>query len=216
MEFVVPHLSTASSSVIVKPLKKSLVLGAETSAISEEYFTLLRGTKLTDQAGGRKVIDYPLLGPKASIAKGIVTVQIQLGSVQLEVEILNRRIFENIGDLIGFMSLRELEAKGINLALLDSRKLKLLAGEENISEVRILKNQPQVPAYQVTVQQKYGNAVDVLSHRSNCLYKDMIMKPLTCGCCTGRYPSIWCPVFEKEAEQRSYTTLLLKLRIVKR
>jgi hypothetical protein len=38
-------------------------------------------------------------------------------------------------------------------------------------------------------------------------YKDMIMKSLACGYCTGRYPSIWCPVFEKEAEQRSYFTL---------
>jgi hypothetical protein len=82
-----------------------------------------------------------------------------------------------------------------------------LAGEENISEVRLLNNQRQVPVYQVTVQQKYGNAIGVLSHRSNCLYKDMIMKPLACGYGAERYPSIWCPVFEKEAEQRSYSTL---------
>jgi hypothetical protein len=106
MEFVVPHLSTASSSAFVISLKKWVVLGAETSAISEEYFTLLQGTKLTDHAGGRKVIDCPVLGPKASLDKGIVTVPIPFGSVQLEVEILKTRIFENAGDLIGFMSLK--------------------------------------------------------------------------------------------------------------
>jgi hypothetical protein len=83
MEFVVPHLSTGSSSVIMKPLKKCLVLGAETSAISEEYSTLFQRTKLTDLAGGRKVIDYPVLGPQASFAKGTVTVPIQFRSVQL-------------------------------------------------------------------------------------------------------------------------------------
>jgi hypothetical protein len=33
------------------------------------------------------------------------------------------------------------------------------------------------------------------------------MKPLACGYRTGRYPSIWRPVFEKEADQGSYTTL---------
>jgi hypothetical protein len=33
------------------------------------------------------------------------------------------------------------------------------------------------------------------------------MKPLACGYCTGRYTSIRCLVFEKEAEQLSYTTL---------
>jgi hypothetical protein len=66
------------------------------------------------------MIDYPVPGPKASFAKCIVTVPNQFGSVQMEMEILNRRIFENAGDLIGFMSLRELEAKGINLAFCDS------------------------------------------------------------------------------------------------
>jgi hypothetical protein len=95
-------------------------------------FYALQGTKLTDHAGGRKAIDNPVLGPKASFAKGIVTVPIQFGSVQLEVEILNRRIFENAVDLIRFMSIRELEAKCINLAFFDSGKQKLLAGEENI------------------------------------------------------------------------------------
>jgi hypothetical protein len=64
-----------------------------------------------------------------------------------------------------------------------------------------------VAVYQVIVQQKNGNAIDVLSHRSNCLYKDMIMKSPACNYCTGRYPSIRCPVVEKEAEQRSYNTL---------
>jgi hypothetical protein len=66
------------------------------------------------------VIDYPVPGPKASFAKCIVTVPNQFGSVQLEIEILNRRIFENAGDFIGFLPLRELEAKGINLAFYDS------------------------------------------------------------------------------------------------
>jgi hypothetical protein len=39
----------------------------------------------------------------------------------------------------------------------------------------------------------------------------MLMKTLACGYCTGRYPSIWRPVFEKEADQGSYTTLFFKL-----
>jgi hypothetical protein len=64
------------------------------------------------------------------------------GRYSWDVEILNRHIVENAGDLIGFMSLRELEAKGINLVFFDSGKLKLLAGEENISEDRLLNNQP--------------------------------------------------------------------------
>jgi hypothetical protein len=47
----------------------------------------------------------------------------------------------------------------------------------------------------------------VLSHRNNSSYKDMILKSLPCGYCTGGYPSLWCPVIQKEAEQRSYITL---------
>jgi hypothetical protein len=100
-------------------------LWAETSVISEEYFTHLHGTKLTDHAGGRKGIDYPALGPNASYAKAIVTVPIQFGSVQVAVEGLNRRMCENASEIIGFISLRELEEKCINLAFFDDGKLKL-------------------------------------------------------------------------------------------
>jgi hypothetical protein len=77
--------------------------------------------------------------------------------------------------VIGFISIRELEGEGINLAFFDFGKLKLLAGEENITEVHLLNDQRQLPVYQVTVQQKYGNVMDVLSHGNNCLYNDMIM-----------------------------------------
>jgi hypothetical protein len=68
---------------------------------------------------------------------------------------------------LAFKSVRELEEQYINLAFFEYGKLQLLAGGENISEVRLLNDQPQVPVYQVTVQQKYGNVIDVLSHRNN-------------------------------------------------
>jgi hypothetical protein len=49
---------------------------------------------------------------KASLAKGTVTVP-QSRSVQLEVEVLQKRVFGNGDDVIGFMSVRELEENDI-------------------------------------------------------------------------------------------------------